>query len=348
MESALEFGQRFNPWRRFRGVFIPETILRLPGSTLSPGAKLTYGALLFRAGQDGRCFPKHETLAASIGCSVSEIRRNLGELRQLKLIESERKQRHNQYFFLWHPLLAECPALNSQTSLGRPSVEAQGESECSHVSTQVSSDCSGSSNLKTADRSGMSTPGRSEVNSQARSECSPLSDKEKNKPKEGKISNNISRTEVRVSSADRLDDSDDQAFQKEGQLDRTRWARTLDALGNVELFPSVAQGSYRSTKTLKECDEWRESHGISDAELADHLKQYGVEILALRPNIKTPVLLVRVACEHLAWEHEQKEPTPPVPESLQRIDGDDRLSETSPLRVSRGEFLEKEALDAVS
>ena len=348
MASSLQFGQRFNPWRRFRGVFIPETILRLPGSTLSPGAKLTYGALLFRAGRDGRCFPKHDTLAASIGCSASAVRRNLGDLRRLKLIESERRQWHNQYFFLWHPLLAECPALNSQTGSEHPSVETQGESECSHVSTQASSDCSGSSNLKTADRSGMSTPDRSGVNSQAYPECSPLSNKEKNKPKERKTSNNISRTETRESSEDPSDADDSQVFLKDGQLDPTRWARTLAALADPDLFPGVAHASYRPTKILIACEEWRKRYSITDAELASHLNQHGVDTLIKRPDIRTPVLLVNLAGQHLAWVHKQKHSKSPIGEGNRQANDVGDLSATSPTQVSRSEFLDHGVLDAVS
>jgi len=116
-------GERFNPYRRFRNIYIPLGIAA--DANLSAAAKLTYGALARRAGPNGKCFPKHETLAADLGLTLRSLRRHLNELRLCALIEWERHGDHNEYFFLEHSMLEELPKKDSLGEQELPQVDTQ-------------------------------------------------------------------------------------------------------------------------------------------------------------------------------------------------------------------------------
>ena len=116
-------GERFNPYRRFRNIYIPLGIAA--DANLSAAAKLTYGALARRAGPNGKCFPKHETLAADLGLTLRSLRRHLNELRLCALIEWERHGDHNEYFFLEHSTLEELPKKDSLGEQELPQVDTQ-------------------------------------------------------------------------------------------------------------------------------------------------------------------------------------------------------------------------------
>lgn len=94
---------RINPYNQFVGSFIPNWLLRR--SEISPGAKLCYARLAQYAGQDGKCFPKQETLAAELAVSVDQAQRYLQELIRCNLVETQRcgLGKANSYFFLSHP-----------------------------------------------------------------------------------------------------------------------------------------------------------------------------------------------------------------------------------------------------
>jgi hypothetical protein len=105
----MEFGQPFNPFGLFTGIFIPEGLARANG--VSPGAKLAYGRLVRYGGQDGKCYPSVSTLASEIGVRERQAQRYLAELEHAKLIRRVRRvaggrgQTSNAYQFLWHSLL---------------------------------------------------------------------------------------------------------------------------------------------------------------------------------------------------------------------------------------------------
>jgi hypothetical protein len=97
-----EAGKRFNPWRRFRGVMIPDPVL---ASDLSLGAKVCYGILARFAGERGQCFPTMQTIGARIGVSDRQAKTYVAELVRSGFISRARggSGRPNRYGFLWHP-----------------------------------------------------------------------------------------------------------------------------------------------------------------------------------------------------------------------------------------------------
>jgi hypothetical protein len=115
----------------FNGIWVPESLLKYPD--LPPSAKLLYGRLARFAGEDGRCFPSVETLAAELGMTVRQIQRLIGKLCTAGFLRRDLRYRPNgsqtanAYVFLYHASLApfpvttdrDCPkAEDGRTALG--------------------------------------------------------------------------------------------------------------------------------------------------------------------------------------------------------------------------------------
>jgi hypothetical protein len=77
-KAVLVPGQPFIPYKRFLVHCLPEPLSR--SRIVSAGAKLCYAALTRYAGQDGRCFPRQQLLAAELGVTERQVRRYLREL----------------------------------------------------------------------------------------------------------------------------------------------------------------------------------------------------------------------------------------------------------------------------
>lgn len=102
-------GDVFNPYRMFTFVVIPNCIVR--STKLTSTAKLCFGRMLQYAGEDGKCYPKQDTLAKEIGKSRIQIIRVIQELENMKLIrrikanmEKFTSIQSNHYVFLWHTM----------------------------------------------------------------------------------------------------------------------------------------------------------------------------------------------------------------------------------------------------
>ena len=107
----MKAGEAFNPRNTFVGLFIPEG---LAASTLiSSTAKLAYGHLVRRAGDNGRCWPSHRDIAKYIGVMERAARRALKELqdgdppliRAVFRTDEKGRQTSNEYIFIWGPAL---------------------------------------------------------------------------------------------------------------------------------------------------------------------------------------------------------------------------------------------------
>ncbi|WP_138430915.1 helix-turn-helix domain-containing protein [Fodinibius saliphilus] len=90
------------PYRQFNGCVVPNFLMRR--REISQGAKLCYGRLSQYAGENGKAFPKQETLSKELGVSSRMIRKYLNELIDANLIEVQQKgkRRPNSYRFLRH------------------------------------------------------------------------------------------------------------------------------------------------------------------------------------------------------------------------------------------------------
>ncbi len=107
-----------NPYRRFRGAFIPNAIMEY--REISQSAKLLWARLAQHAGEDGDCRPSLKKVAAEIGLGESAARDALRQLeRQCLLLVKERivnnQQRSNQYFFLDHEIFHDQKSLPPET-----------------------------------------------------------------------------------------------------------------------------------------------------------------------------------------------------------------------------------------
>jgi len=95
----VRIGEEFNPWRRFEFAPLPAAVMR--SRALSGNAKVLLGALLKRAGKDGRCWPSQATLAADCGMTRNQVRYALAHLIAHDLIGVRRTQQggSNHYEF---------------------------------------------------------------------------------------------------------------------------------------------------------------------------------------------------------------------------------------------------------
>jgi hypothetical protein len=99
---SLTFGEPFNPYKLFKGIFIPDAICQR--RCLLPGSKLVYGQLCRFAGKDGKAYPSLETLGKRIGISRRQTIRHIRELEADGLIRPQRTAgKVSHYVFLWHP-----------------------------------------------------------------------------------------------------------------------------------------------------------------------------------------------------------------------------------------------------
>jgi Helix-turn-helix domain len=104
-------GERFKPREVFGGIgaFVPEKVAA--STMMSMTAKLCYGHLVRRAGQNDRCWPSIRDIAKHIGVEPRQTMRALRELAEAKLIRTiSRKnatgrQTSNEYEFIWGPIL---------------------------------------------------------------------------------------------------------------------------------------------------------------------------------------------------------------------------------------------------
>ena len=102
---------RINPWRQFRGSFLPNWLLEVPERLLSARAKLTYGRLAQYAGRRGVANPRQAALARSLGGSLRSVKRGLHELRRAGLISIAQAGdgKAARYFFHEHLWITRTP-----------------------------------------------------------------------------------------------------------------------------------------------------------------------------------------------------------------------------------------------
>ena len=117
----MKVGDSYNPKGLFTGIFIPESMVRLPNNILSLGAKVCFGRLCWHINDREECFPDRAVLAAEIGVSVSSVRDYLKELEERGFIKRVRTGPNaNDYDFSWHECLES--SIKRTRKDGQPSV----------------------------------------------------------------------------------------------------------------------------------------------------------------------------------------------------------------------------------
>lgn len=135
-ETLLKPGEPFNPWRGSCGFYAPDVVGRQ--RDLTDGQKRLYERLVRYAGRDGECFPSQTTLAADLGKSERQTRRDLDQLETRGLIRKRHRSRgrNSSYEFLWHSAFEQ-----SSGDFDRPSTAGQeegwGDSERTPASAQM-------------------------------------------------------------------------------------------------------------------------------------------------------------------------------------------------------------------
>ncbi|MUM78676.1 hypothetical protein GKC30_13630 [Pseudodesulfovibrio sp. F-1] len=112
MANHLKTGQRFNPYRLFNGMFLPNLVART--RLLSPTDKLVWARLCQFAGGNGLCFPSFTRIAHELGISRSGAIKSVKSLVDKGFLEKHipsgaelGNQKTNRYYFLWHPIFDE-------------------------------------------------------------------------------------------------------------------------------------------------------------------------------------------------------------------------------------------------
>lgn len=102
-------GQEFSPQRKFTGYFVPECLLTF--EDLSLGAKLCLAVLYRHMGDKDTAWPRQDTLAAKMACSVRTISGYLSELETQGFIRTIQHglTRPNSYIALWHRIFDDEP-----------------------------------------------------------------------------------------------------------------------------------------------------------------------------------------------------------------------------------------------
>ena len=104
-------GEIYNPFRVFKGSFIPNAVLK--SRDLSATAKLIFGRLCQYAGEDGEAFPSYSTLGQEIGIERRQTIRAVRELEDFGLIRAVPRRKDdgglssNSYVFLWHGIFSD-------------------------------------------------------------------------------------------------------------------------------------------------------------------------------------------------------------------------------------------------
>ena len=96
-------GELYNPKGLSYGAHVPNWLLRRKELNLC--AKLVWGRLYQFCNEEGRAFPKVDTLANELGCSVSGVKKAIAELEAVGLIRVEDHfgtHESSDYYFIWH------------------------------------------------------------------------------------------------------------------------------------------------------------------------------------------------------------------------------------------------------
>ena len=129
MGTPLQKGQRFNPYRLFIGMFLPNIVART--RLISPTDKLVWARLCQFAGENGLCFPSFRRIAFEIGISRSGAIKSVNSLVEKGFLEKHvpddvelGNQKTNHYYFLWHPVFDEAFEAPSTQSVPGASSQA--------------------------------------------------------------------------------------------------------------------------------------------------------------------------------------------------------------------------------
>jgi hypothetical protein len=101
--SPLITGDRFNPWKKFKFVLIPDSLVA--SREITWAAKLLFGVLSYH-GRSGACFAGDERLSAELGKPVTQFRRLRKELVCVGLVDYDASRQYDNYHFLFQPVLA--------------------------------------------------------------------------------------------------------------------------------------------------------------------------------------------------------------------------------------------------
>ena len=213
---------------------------------------------LRRYGMGGRCNPSVETLALELAKSPRQVQRYLRQLERVKLINTK-KGRGRTKTSNYTVLLPEKKVANVSPFRGSNPLPKVTDVSSKKVTSVSPKETSGEETKTTQNSSSIQR-------SQAVSKARPM------------------ERAAAVAPPPRA------KARPEALGPKTREARG-------QIFPSLLDPDYRAEKTAREVEKGTRC-GVTDADLAEYIGQYG-ELMMARRRIRTPPLVVRQAIENL-------------------------------------------------
>ena len=170
----MQPGERFNPYKLFRGAFIPSAILEYPKLTAS--AKLAWARMTELAKGEDSVSATHKEIADGIGLSVRSIPKVIDSLVEAGFIEKEAPTGRDRlahapvtYWFTWHTIMQSAVRPNALPGV-RPEAQSGIRSEAQSINKRNSTENSTENTPlpPTGERSGEASTGDISQVAQAR------------------------------------------------------------------------------------------------------------------------------------------------------------------------------------
>lgn len=119
----------YSPKGNIHGPILPQFILQ---KALSLGAKVMYAILCDYAGKTDHCWPSQNTLAKQLSCSLTSVKKYLGELVNEKLITVRKENYRSSVYYLLRPV-ASHSSMPTENSSARQPISGYAQSNSDHI-----------------------------------------------------------------------------------------------------------------------------------------------------------------------------------------------------------------------
>lgn len=109
--------ETYSPKGNIHGPILPQFIME---KNISLGAKVMYALLCDYAGKNDHCWPSQETLSRRLSCSITSVKKYLGELVNEKLVAVKKENYRSCVYYLLKPECHVLPNTSGQTTRNEP------------------------------------------------------------------------------------------------------------------------------------------------------------------------------------------------------------------------------------
>lgn len=108
--------ETYSPKGNIHGPILPQFILE---KNISLGAKVMYAILCDYAGKNDHCWPSQETLSRRLSCSITSVKKYLGELVNEKLVAVKKENYRSCVYYLLKPQSSSLSQISSLSEENR-------------------------------------------------------------------------------------------------------------------------------------------------------------------------------------------------------------------------------------